>query len=99
MGSISEFGKSQDANKLADALRHLTQRLNPPCRLSTQSAPALWFHSRSESSSLALTLRDFKATPILPSPIFFHLARQHFHLATTPPRSPIAPYNEAHVSH
>lgn len=91
MGAISEFGKSQVARKLVDALKHLTQRLNPPCRLSTQFVPALCFSFRSESSSLTLTLRDLKSTPILPSSLFFYLARQHFHLATTPPRSTIEP--------
>jgi hypothetical protein len=91
MGAISEFGKSRVARKLVDALKHLAQRLNPPCRLSTQFVAALCFPFQSESSSLTFTLRDLKSTLILPSPLFSHLARQRFHLATTPPRSTVEP--------
>lgn len=35
MGSISDFGKSQDVRKSIDALGHLTWRLNPPCCLDS----------------------------------------------------------------
>lgn len=34
MGSTLEFGKSQDARKLVDVLKHLTQRLNSLSRLN-----------------------------------------------------------------
>lgn len=61
--------------------------------------PYLVFSFQSESSSLALILRDFKAIPILPYSLFFHLARQPFHLTIIPPRSPIASYDEVHASH
>ncbi|KAJ5826863.1 hypothetical protein N7447_003626 [Penicillium robsamsonii] len=99
MGSISEFGKSQDAHKLVDALNHLMERLNPPCRLSTQFAPPLCFPFKSESSSFALALRDFKATPILPSPLFF-ISRYNLSILRPPhPDHQSHPYDEAHASH